>query len=285
MDEVRVSDGGGAGKDRELVGEHLRHARTRADGAHIELLRERLSLLRFGNRQITYQHDEERALLRLRLVRGDREGWALLETADGDRVRATIDRLAAALDLLPAGVPVSHAGPVDAPARSGGRMRRDARRVARGPAHVFGVLAERIPDEISLGGSISTRVTDTIVANTAGLEVAEQRSRAALQVVATGEHGSTFVRRIDTCWGRIDPLEAGAAAAEGIPAGPLLDLPDGPARVILGPQAVATLAATLAYIGLGAVGAGGTVGPFGIDDDGSLAGWPAARMPPRRCRD
>ncbi len=263
MGEVRVSDGGGAGKDRELVGEHLRHARTRADAAHIELIRERLSLLRFGNRQITYQHDEERALLRLRLVRGDREGWALLETADGNRVRATIDRLAAALDLLPAGVPAAMPAPWTRPPGPPAACDETLAVSPADRAHVFGVLAERIPDEISLGGSISTRVTDTIVANTAGLEVAEQRSRAALQVVATGEHGSTFVRRIDTCWGRIDPLEAGAAAAEGIPAGPLLDLPDGPARAILGPQAVATLAATLAYIGLGAVGPGGTVGPFG----------------------
>ena len=281
MDGVRASDGRGPGEDAELVGAYLRHARTRADAAHVELLREHLSLLRFGNRQITYQHDEERALIRLRLVRGDREGWALLETADGDRVRATIDRLAAALDLLPAGAPAAMPAPWTRPPGPAAACDETLAVSPAGRAHVFGVLAERIPGAISLGGSISTRVTDTIVANTAGLEVAEQRTRAALQVVATGEHGSTFVRRIDTCWGRIDPLEAGLAAAAGVPDRSALDLPDGPVRVLLGPQAVATFAATLAHIGLGAVGPGGTVGPFGITTPaplGSGGGSGAVRM-------
>ena len=264
MGEAEVAPASGPGEDSELVGRHLRYAGTRADAAHIELVRERLSLLRFGNRQVTYQHDEERALLRLRLVRGDREGWVLLETADGDRVRATIDRLAEALDLLPAGAPAAMPGPWTLQPGPAAACDQTLAVSPADRAHVFGLLAGRIPDEISLGGSISTRVTHTIVANTAGLEVAEQRTRAALQVVATGEHGSTFVRRIDTCWGGIDPLEAGAAAAEGVPTGSPLDLPDGPVRALLCPQAVATLAATLAYIGLGAVGPGGTVGPFGM---------------------
>ncbi len=258
------ADGGRHAPDPDLVDAHLRHARTRADAAHVELLRERVSLLRFGNRQVTYQHDEERALVRLRLVRGDREGWALVETADTDRVRTTIDRLAAALDLLPAGDPAPMPGPWSQP--DGPAAACDAT-VAVTPAqraHAFGILAGTVPDEISLGGSIGTRIVDTVVANTSGLEAAEQRTRAALQVIASGEHGSTLVRRIDTCWDRIDPLEAGAAAAAGVPGRSPLELPGGPARVLLGPQAVATFAATLAYIGLGAVGPGGTVGPFGM---------------------
>jgi len=264
MSGTSAAGSGGASRDSDLVAGHLRHARTRADAAHVELVRERVSLLRYGNRQITYQHDEERALLRIRLVRGDREGWALVETASKDRVEAAIERLAAALDLLPAGDPAPMPQPWSQPAGPAAACEPTVLVTPAERADAFAILAEAVPGSIGLGGSISTRILHTVVANTAGLEVAEQRTRAALQVVASGAHGSTLVRRIGTCWDHIDPREAAATAAAGVPDRPARDLPGGPVRVLLGPQAVATFAATLAHIGLGAVGPGGTVGPFGM---------------------
>lgn len=261
-------DGGrGQGLDPEALRALLGRVTREVDAGHLEALRERVELLRYGGGRIVYQHSEDRPVVRVRLVRGGREGWTIVESADPDVIGAAADRLAGELDALPPGDPgaMPAAGPVQP--LPGAAAESTVRASAAERAASLRRLGAAIRDPaIAIAGSISTRVTDAVVVNTRGLCVAERRTRASIQLVASARGRSSLVRRIDPEWTAINPDELAAAALSALPGADLVALPTGPVRALLGPQAVATFAATLAHIGLGAVPPGGTPGPLAATD-------------------
>ncbi len=259
--------GPGLGLDPEALRALLHRVSRGADAGHLEALRERVELLRFGAGRVVYQHAEDRPVVRIRLVRDGREGWTIVESGAADAIAAAAARLARELDALPAGDP----SPMPAPWRyrpiPGAAAESTVRASAADRAAALHGVAAAIGDAgVTIGGSIATRVVDAVVVNSHGTCVAERRTRAAIQLVASGPGGSSFVRRIDPDWGALDPGELAAAAVGALPGGTSGELPQGPVRALLGPQAVATFAATLAHIGLAAVRPGGTPGPLEATD-------------------
>ena len=77
--------------------------------AHLEVLAERHELLRFGSSRVTYQHSEERLLVRVRIVRNGRTAWGTTSSLRRTSLRALRDQLEAMVGALPAGsaVPVA----------------------------------------------------------------------------------------------------------------------------------------------------------------------------------
>ena len=71
--------------------------------AHVELVEERVELLRFGESRLTYQHSEERVTLRARLVRDGRAVWGTLGSVDAGAVARMRERLEEVARSLPPG--------------------------------------------------------------------------------------------------------------------------------------------------------------------------------------
>jgi predicted Zn-dependent protease len=252
----------------------LRVVAADGDAAHLEVTRERVNVLRFGQNRIVYQHAEERPVVRVHLIRGRREGWATLGSTGATALRAAAGRLAQALAVLPDGDPTALPGPRESTPELRGAATSSESTLRAGDrerAAAFEAIRASLPGDLELGGSIVTAVTETAIANTSGLAVAQQRTRAAIQLIVSGPDGSTFVRRMGLDWSALDPLEAARTAIADLPRGRLGSLETVPTRALLGPQAVATLAATLAYIGLGALPPGGTPGPFVDETAGTLS--------------
>lgn len=267
---AEVGAGAGSGLDPDALRALLRRVTRSVDGGHLEALRERVELLRYGAGRVVYQHAEDRPVVRIRLVRGGREGWSIVESADSNVIAAAADRIAVELDSLPTGEPAPMPGVWPFQAAPGAAAGSTVGAAASERAAALRRLSAAIGDpEIAIGGSIATRVVDAVVVNTRGLCVVERRTRAAIQLVASGPGRSSSVRRIDPDWAAIDPEELAQAAMATLPGTTRGDLPAGPVRALLGPQAVAAFAAVLAHIGLGAVPPGGAPGPLDPGDEGS----------------
>jgi predicted Zn-dependent protease len=199
---------------------------------HVEVLRERQELLRFGGSRITYQHSEEKLTLRAR--RGSR--WVALSKLDPDELRRRFD-----------GEP---RGAVEPPS---GRLRSvqtafaateaatPEERIAR-----FRTALAALPGGATLGGSVAHTVVDHTVANAAGLAREERRTRALVQLIATEDGRSSYGRALHRDAAQLDDL---AAVADGLAPLPDRPLEPGRYRAVLGPQAMVVLAATLAQIG------------------------------------
>src|SRR5712691_6839138 len=71
--------------------------------AHLEVLAERHELLRFGASRVTYQHSEERLLVRARIVRNGRTAWGTTSSLHRTSLRALRERLEAMVDAMPVG--------------------------------------------------------------------------------------------------------------------------------------------------------------------------------------
>jgi predicted Zn-dependent protease len=197
---------------------------------HVELLRERQELLRFGGSRITYQHSEEKVTLRAR--RGTR--WVALGAADAEAVRRRLD-----------GVPRGAAGPAAAGELRAVQTAFPATEAATAADRVdrFRSAHAALPQGAKLGGSIAHTVVDQAVANVAGAVREERRTRALVQLVASQDGRSSYARALHRDAAQLPDL---ASVADGLAALPERSLAPGRYRAALGPQALIVLAATLA---------------------------------------
>jgi predicted Zn-dependent protease len=200
---------------------------------HVEVLRERQELLRFGGSRITYQHSEEKLTVRAR--RG--HVWASQSSLDPAPLRARF-----------AGVPRGD----DEPAPAGEPRRAEtafpATEAATPEERVerFRASLASLPAGAQLGGSIAHTVVEQAVANEAGVARAERRTRALVQLVASQDGRSSYARAVHRDAAQLPGL---AEVADGLEPLPLRPLEPGRYRAALGPQALIVLAATLGQIG------------------------------------
>lgn len=220
--------------------------------AHLERRTTRLELLRFARSQTTYQHSEERSEVRLRLVRDGREAWGTTSDASPAALAELRTRLEAHASALPPGgdvVPI--AGHDEAPARLPTYHTATDHASAEERLGIMLAVAAVMPAGTRLGGSVTQATEDVEIATSAGLRRQERRTRAALVAVAERHGRSTYLRDVSR---DIDALDLPAAAHRAAALMARMDagtVEPGRHRVLLGPQAVITLLATLGHIGLG----------------------------------
>lgn len=209
--------------------------------AHVEVVDERLELLRFGGSRLTYQHSEERLTLRARLLRDGRSVWGTLSTAEPDAVRALRGRL----ERLAASLPPGDVPPLALPTPTRPAVTAHASTEAAGTEEriaLFRAAQTTAPRGATLGGSILHSVATHAVANSAGVLAEERRTRAAMQLVSTLDD--------DSSWGRIVSRDADECRIPELQDHRLAhrDLAPGRYRAVLSPQAAITLLATLGQV-------------------------------------
>jgi predicted Zn-dependent protease len=221
--------------------------------AHVELVEERVELLRFGGSRLTYQHSEERVTLRARIVRDDREVWGTLGSVERAAVTGLRERLETLARALPPGRP--SALPKATPRRgavTAFRSTMDAGADDR--VALYRQTAASLPADAELGGSVTHVSARHGVANSEGLFVSEERTRAVVQVVASIAGRSS--------WSRLVARDADVLGvpdlASGLAVAPRRDLTPGRYRAVLSAQAVGTLLAALGQVGF-ARGAAGSL--------------------------
>lgn len=254
--------------------------------AHAELIVERQELLRFGRSRLTYQHSEERVILRAKLIRDGRVVWGTLGRTEPEAVRALRERLESIATSLPRDGTEELPGPV--PARAA-RTAFPATQLATAEERVelFREALRRLPAGATLGGSITHVTAEHAVGNTQGVRQAETRTRAAVQMVATVSRGSS--------WRRVLHRDSSSLSDPVPRLEPLPERPREPGRhrAVLAPQAVATLLATLGQVafaaGAGVLGVGEqvcgegvTIVDDGCDEDGLPSTFDSAGRPKQR---
>ena len=208
---------------RDSIDELLEHA------DHLELLRERQELLRFGESRITYQHSEEKLTVRARRGRA----WVTLGSLDPSLLARRFD------GVQRGEVPVSET--VTRPVRTAFAATETA--TAEDRVERFRAAVESLPDGARLGGSIAHTVVDHEVANLAGPRREERRTRALVQLVASDDGGSSYARALHRDAAQLPDV---SSVVDGLAPLPRRSLEPGLYRAVLGPQAVIVLAATLA---------------------------------------
>jgi predicted Zn-dependent protease len=211
-----------------VIGELL----ERSGADHIELLRERQDLLRFGGSRLTYQHSEEKVTLRAR--RGNT--WVTLGSLDAEAARA---RLA---DAQPGEVRPAAQGELRT-ARTAFAATESATPADR--VELFRSYLSALPGGATLGGSIAHTVVEHAVASAAGVARDERRTRALVQLVASQDGRSSYARALHRDAAQLPDL---ASVAGGLAPLPLRSLEPGRYRALLGPQAMIVFAATLGQI-------------------------------------
>jgi len=253
----------------------------RSGADHVELLRERQELLRFGGSRLTYQHSEEKVTVRAR--RGKR--WVTFGSADAEAVKARLGD-----------------GPRDAVApRADGDVRAAQTAFPATEAatpddrvELFRSYLSGLPAGATLGGSIAHTVVEHGVASTGGVTREERRTRALVQLIASDDGRSSYARGLHRDAAQLPDLRS---VADGLVPLPRLELEPGRYRALLGPQAMIVFAATLGQIGFHPVdgaftgrigervlGENVTLVDDGADPDGlpttfDCAGTPKQRVP------
>lgn len=215
--------------------------------AFVEMLSERQELLRFGASRVTYQHSEERLVVRVKLVREGRAVWGTLGSLDPAALTTLRKRLEAALQELPpndAWLPSSADAPRLATTNFGATEHMDAAR----RAELFGRIVAGVPNASEVGGSIATTVLRHAIASSTGLEREEQRTRALVQVIGSSEKQSAYARTLHRDASALDidgMLRSVNAALEPLP---MRSLEPGTYRAVLEAPAVIGLLASLGQL-------------------------------------
>lgn len=219
--------------------------------AHLEVLAERNELMRFAASRITYQHSEERVLVRARIVRDGRVAWGTtssLAPADIGRLRERLEDIVRALPRGPepqvmqaGGEAASVCTYFEATARAGATER----------AALLKQALAALPSGATAGGSIAHAELEHSVADTEGPRRSERRTRAAVQVIGSLDGRTSYARALHRDAAALPMAELLEEVRRGLTPLPLRALEPGTYRALLGPQATITLLAIYAQIALG----------------------------------
>jgi len=230
-------------------------------GTSVQAELDRQDVTRFGASRIVYQHAEERLRLRICCRRGDREGWVLAESLDLDALAGLRDRMTAALSVLPPSGPVEMADAGPDPGERSSYYPATAADSAADRVGWFESVRDRLGSGVDLGGSVSRSVSEHVVADAGGLLRHEGRTRCGLMVVAARDGVSSYGKALHRDSASIDPVALADRVLADLPTGTAQELPSAP-RVLLAPQAVATLLATFAQLAVGARELSGGASPL-----------------------
>jgi predicted Zn-dependent protease len=218
--------------------------------AHLEALVERQELLRFADSRVTYQHSEERILVRARIIRDGRAAWGTTSSLQPAALRALRERLEMIVEALPRNGMVSLAERSEGAATTT-YFESTASATAHDRASLFRDALAMLPPGATLGGSITHGVVAHSVANSNGLARSEQRTRAAAQFIASLGEQSSFGRAVHRNTAALRTRSVMDSVLAGLTPLPMRDLAPGVCRAVLGPQATITLLAIYAQIALG----------------------------------
>jgi predicted Zn-dependent protease len=218
--------------------------------AHLEAIVERQELLRFANSRITYQHSEERILVRARIIRAGRAAWGTTSSLQAEALLALRERLETIVRALPRNGTPSLAEPSAAVSAST-YFESTAAATAHDRASLFRDALRMLPPGATLGGSIAHGVVEHSVANTNGVSQGEQRTRAAAQFIGSLGEQSSFGRIVHRNAAALSTRAVLDSMLDGLTPLPQRALEAGVYRASLGPQATITLLAIFAQIALG----------------------------------
>jgi len=219
--------------------------------AHLEVLAERHELLRFGSSRVTYQHSEERLLVRARIVRNGRAAWGTASSLQRATLRALRQRLEAMVDAWPGvnAAPLAEVGGgADSPQTC---FESTARARAEDRTALFRRALAACPEGATLGGSISHTLTEQTLANTRGLVRRERRTRVAAQFIGALDGRSSIGRAVHRDAAALPIQQALDEVRGGLVQLPTRSLEPGVYRAILAPQATIALLAVFGQIALG----------------------------------
>jgi predicted Zn-dependent protease len=247
---------------------------------HVELLRERQEVLRFGRSRITYQHSEDRLTVRAR--RG--AVWVTLSRPDAEVLRSRFTG-------VPRGeAPVADDHGDEPPAPTAFASTEQA--VPDDRVAYFRDALAGLPDETTLGGSVTHSVVDQQVANVAGVRREERRTRARVQLIASRGGVSSYTVALHRDAAQLPAPTGLAGSLDDLP---VRTLEPGRYRAALGPQAMTVLVATLSQyafhptegafcdrLGERVLGENVTLYDDGADPDGMPTGFDCAGTTKRR---
>src|SRR5437879_6393942 len=128
---------------------------------------ERQELLRFADSRVTYQHSEERILVRARIFRDGRAAWGTTSNLQPAALLALRERLEMIVGALPRNGTLNLAGASQA-ASAATYFESTASATAHARASLFRDALGMLPSGATLGGSIAHGVVEHSVANTNG---------------------------------------------------------------------------------------------------------------------
>jgi predicted Zn-dependent protease len=220
--------------------------------AHLEALVERQELLRFADSRVTYQHSEERVVVRARIIRDGRSVWGTTSSLQPAALSNLRERLEAMVSALPPDGETSLVESTDhMPPSPTTFFESTASASASQRAALLSDALVRLPAEATLGGSVADSLVAHSVANTNGVARSEQRTRAAVQFIGTVGDRSSFGRAVHRDARALSTPAVVDSVLAGLEPLPRRTLDPGVYRAVLGPQATITLLAIYAQISLG----------------------------------
>jgi PmbA protein len=227
-----------------------------ADGDEAEVLvhAERSGVARFAGSVVHQPTLIDNAVVRLRIVRDGKIGWAATNRVDADGLAAVARRAAEAADSARPDPDFPGLAPPAEYPELPGYDEETAALGAQDQARLAATAIEAAPD-FGLYGYFSSGVTEIALASATGLQAHQEVTDAVCICLAAAEGASGWDEQTHWRVSAVDPAAAAQGAAEI--AGRTRtaeELEPGPYRAVLGPYAVAELLRWFSYDSLGAYG-------------------------------
>jgi len=235
------------------LAEQALHA-AEGDEAEVLVQAERSGVARFAGSVVHQPTLIDNAVVRIRIVRDGKAGWAATNRVDREGLTEVARRAAEAADgARPDPDFPGVASPADYP-EIGGYDEETAGLGADDQARLAAAAIEAVPD-FELYGYFSSGVTELALAASTGLRAQQSLTDAVCLCLAATEGASGWAEQSAWRSTDVDPAEAARAAAEtaGRTRG-AVELEPGSYAAVLEPYAVAELLRWFAYDSLGAFG-------------------------------
>jgi predicted Zn-dependent protease len=227
-----------------------------ADGDEAEVLvhAERSGVARFAASVVHQPTLIDNAVVRLRVVRDGRVGWAATNAVDDEGLAELTRRVGEAADNAPPDPDFPGlAPPVDFP-EAAGYDEETASLGAEDQARLAAAAIEAAGD-FGLYGYFTSGVTELALASTTGLRAAQELTDAVCICLAANDDASGWAERTSWRVGDLDPaVPAQEAAATAERTRGAEELQPGTYRAVLEPYALAELVRYFSYDSMGAQG-------------------------------
>jgi PmbA protein len=227
-----------------------------ADGDEAEALvhAERSGVARFAGSVVHQPTLIDNAVVRLRVVRDGKIGWAATNRVDGDGLAALAARAGESADSARPDPDFPGLAQPAEYQELAGYDEETASLGAEDQALLAAAAIEAAPD-FGLYGYFSSGVTEIALASATGLSAQQKLTDAVCICLAAAEEASGWEEQTHWQVAEVDPAEAGRGAAEiAARTRAAGEIEPGSYRAVLGPYAVAELLRWFSYDSLGAYG-------------------------------